>query len=71
VSVYRELVQVDEWDEAAHRQLVLALARSGQRGDALRHYDRLEARLASELGTEPSRETVELRDRLRRGDRPD
>ena len=45
-----------------------ALARSGQRGEALRQYDRLAARLASELDGEPARETTALYDRLRRGD---
>jgi predicted ATPase/DNA-binding SARP family transcriptional activator len=68
VEVYRQLVQVDEWDEAAHRDLMITLARSGQRGDALRQYDRLAARLASELDAEPAPETTALYDRLRRGD---
>jgi predicted ATPase/DNA-binding SARP family transcriptional activator len=68
VAVYRQLVQIDEWDEHAHRELMMALARSGQRGDALRQYDRLAARLASEMDAEPARETTALYDRLRRGD---
>ena len=67
VAVYRQLVQIDEWDERAHRELMMALARSGQRGEALRQYDRLAARLASEMDAEPARETRALCERLRRG----
>jgi len=66
VDVYRRLVHADPWDEPAHRQLMSALARAGQRGEALRHYDRVEALLAKEFGSTPARETVELYDQLRR-----
>ena len=68
VDVYRRLVGADPWDEPAHRQLMSALARAGQRGEALRHYDRVEALLAKEFGSTPARETVELYDQLRRAD---
>jgi DNA-binding SARP family transcriptional activator len=67
-DVYRRLVRADEWDEAAHRQLMVALALSGQRGEALRHYDRLVALLHRELEAAPARETTAHNDRLRRGD---
>lgn len=67
-EVYRELLVADEWNEQAHRDLMTALVRAGQRGEALRHYERLSARLASELGSKPARETTALRERLRRGD---
>ncbi len=67
VDVYRQLVRADEWDEAAHRHLMSALAHSGQRGEALRHYDRVIAVLQKELGSAPARETVALYDQLRRG----
>jgi DNA-binding SARP family transcriptional activator len=67
VDVYRRLVRADEWDEAAHRHLMSALARSGQRGEALRHYDHVVAVLRRELGLAPARETVALYDQLRRG----
>jgi DNA-binding SARP family transcriptional activator len=42
--------------------------RAGQRGEALRQYDRLVALLEKELGSSPDRETVELYDQLRRAD---
>jgi DNA-binding SARP family transcriptional activator len=68
VDVYRRLVRADPWDEAAHRRLMSALVRAGQRGEALRQYDRLVALLEKELGSSPDRETVELYDQLRRAD---
>jgi DNA-binding SARP family transcriptional activator len=43
-----------------------ALARAGQRGEALRHYDHVMAVLRRELGSAPARETVALYDQLRR-----
>jgi DNA-binding SARP family transcriptional activator len=67
VDVYRQLVRADGWDEAAHRHLMSALARSGHRGAALRHYDHVIAVLRRELGSAPARETVALYDQLRRG----
>jgi DNA-binding SARP family transcriptional activator len=66
VEVYRNLVRADECDEAAHRHLMSALARAGQRGEALRHYDHVMAVLRKELGSAPARETVALYDQLRR-----
>jgi len=68
VDVYRRLIRADPWDEAAHRQLMSALARAGQRGEALRHYERVEALLTKEFGSAPARETIELYDQLRRAD---
>jgi len=65
VDVYRQLVRADEWDEVAHRHLMSALARSGQRGAALRHYDHVVALLERELGSAPAHETVLLYDQLR------
>ena len=66
VDVYRQLVRADEWDEAAHRHLMSALARAGQRSEALRHYDHVTALLQRDLGSAPARETVALYDQLRR-----
>jgi DNA-binding SARP family transcriptional activator len=68
VDVDRRLVRADEWDEAAHRHLMSALARSGQRGEALRHSDHVVSVLRRELGSAPTRETVALYDQLRRAD---
>ena len=66
VTVYRRIVSADELNEDAHRQLMAALARAGHRGEALRHYDRLAAILERELDEEPSDQTTQLYDWLRR-----
>ena len=65
-EVYRTIVRADELNEDAHRQLMSALARSGHRGEALRHYDRLVELLASDLGARPDRKTVALHEQLKR-----
>jgi non-specific serine/threonine protein kinase len=66
-DVYRRLVQADEWNEEAHRLLMTSLGRSGQRAEALRHYDRLASLLERELGAEPEARTKAVHDQLRRG----
>jgi DNA-binding SARP family transcriptional activator len=52
---FRAAIRVDEFHEDAHRRLMLALARSGDRTEALRQYDRLARRLQTDLDTEPTR----------------
>ena len=47
-----------------------ALAQLGERAEALRQYETLKATLQSELGVDPSPETLALRDRLTRDDAP-
>jgi LuxR family transcriptional regulator, maltose regulon positive regulatory protein len=68
VGVYRTVVGADELNEGAHRQLMAALARSGQRGEALRHYDRFVALLRDDMGVTPERQTTVLYDRLRKAE---
>ncbi len=53
--------------EPAHRALMAALAATGRRLEALRHYDRLRQRLRDEVGAEPEAETVAVHDAIRRG----
>ena len=67
-DVYRRLARADETNEEAHRQLMTALARSGHRGEALRHYERLATFFERELGSEPDSRTSALHDRLRRAE---
>ncbi|MGR6913830.1 ATP-binding protein [[Actinomadura] parvosata] len=55
---------LDPYDEEAHRLLMTALARTGNRAGALACYDGLRRRLAAELGVEPAPETRALRRRL-------
>ncbi len=59
------LLALDEWREEAHGQLMLALARSGQRSAALAQYKRCRQLLQTELGVEPAVETTALYERLK------
>ena len=62
------LLALDPWREEAHRQLMLLLARSGQRGAALAQFETCRQVLAEALGVEPGKETTDLHDRIRTGD---
>jgi predicted ATPase/DNA-binding SARP family transcriptional activator len=59
------LLGLDAWREEAHRQLMLALARSGQRTAALTQYETCRRLLAAELNVPPSPETTALYERIR------
>lgn len=67
-ELYHALVTREDLNEEAHRRLMHAWARAGQRPRALRHYDRLVALLREELDAEPEAETADLYDSLRRSD---
>ena len=54
-------------DEAAHRRLILAYARTGRTSDALRQYLEYRKALVTEVGVEPSAETSRLRARILAG----
>lgn len=58
-------LELDPLREAAHRQLMLLLARSGQRNAALAQYETCRATLQAELGVEPQPETTALYERIR------
>ncbi len=70
IPLLRQLIDVEPWDERAHRRLMRLLARTGQTALALATFADLEARLATELGTAPAPETVALASRLRAGEAP-
>lgn len=59
------LLALDSWRESAHRQMMLALAHSGQRVAALSQYETCRRILAVELGVQPSEETTALAARIR------
>ncbi|MCP5098081.1 MAG: tetratricopeptide repeat protein [Chloroflexi bacterium] len=59
------LLEFDPLSEMAHRQLMLLLARSGQRHAALRQYDVCMQLLDSELGVPPATATSVLYERIR------
>ncbi len=60
------MLSIDPLREEMHRQLMLALARSGQRSAALAQYETCRQVLAQELGVEPTEETQALYRRLQR-----
>ena len=57
----------EPWNEGAHRQAMLALARKGDRGAALRQYQACVRALDEELGVKPEAETALLFERIRDG----
>lgn len=61
---WEKLVEVDPTDEQAQLRLITSLARGGDRGGALRQYERFERALRRELGVGPSRAAIEIRARL-------
>jgi predicted ATPase/DNA-binding SARP family transcriptional activator len=67
-AVLERLVAVDALREDAHRQLMLAYARLGQRDRALDQYGHLLAVLDDELDAAPERATVDLAARIRRAE---
>jgi len=58
------LVELDPWSEQAHRQLIAAHYLAGDTGAALAAFDRCIRFLREEVGAEPSRETLALRERI-------
>jgi DNA-binding SARP family transcriptional activator len=68
VSAARRLVDLDPFDEAAHRQLMTAYARAGRRGAALRQYLECRRALVDGLGVEPTAATARLQARILAGE---
>lgn len=68
IAYAMQLLALDPWREEAHRQLMLLLAFSEQRGAALAQYETCRRILAAELGIEPLEETTQLYERIRAAD---
>ncbi|MDN5913868.1 MAG: AAA family ATPase [Pseudonocardia sp.] len=66
VTHARNLLRLDPLHEPGCRLLVEALARRGERGEALRTYHRMAETLSGELGVTPEAATVAVADRLMR-----
>ena len=66
-SYARRCLQLEPWDEQAHRQVMQALALQGQRSAALAQYEACRKALAEELGVEPEPETTRLYQGIRAG----
>ena len=67
-DAYRHVVLREPLHEEAYRRLMTCLARSGERTQALRHFERLATLLRTDLEAEPELETRALYDRLRRAE---
>jgi ATP/maltotriose-dependent transcriptional regulator MalT/DNA-binding SARP family transcriptional activator len=67
IDKLRRGLEVDDLRESLHRQLMMALALSGQRSRAIGQFQTCEEALERELGTSPSPETVDLHMRIRDG----
>ncbi|MCP4540540.1 MAG: tetratricopeptide repeat protein [Chloroflexi bacterium] len=63
----RRQLKLESWREEAHRQLMVALALSGQRSAALAQYETCRHILSEELGVEPEPETITLYEQIRDG----
>ncbi len=63
----RRQLGLEPWREEAHRQLMLALALSGQRSAALAQYETCRRTLSEELGVEAEAKTRALYERVRDG----
>lgn len=63
----KRYLELDPWDEQAHRCLMRAQARLGQRLAALAQYERCRHILAQELGVSPEPETIALVEQIRAG----
>lgn len=65
-DVYQRAITQDPLDEAAHRHLMVCLARLGEVGQAARLYEQLTERLRSDLGVSPAAETTAVYRQLSR-----
>lgn len=63
----RRQLELEPWDEAAHRQLMRALSLGGHRGAALAHYDACRRSLAEGLGVDPDADTQALYEKILAG----
>ena len=70
VEAAQRLVALDPLRESSHRQLMSALAATGERALALRQYEACARLLQDDLGVAPAAETQMLRQRIAAGDVP-
>lgn len=64
----RQAIKADPWREDAHRLLMTALARAGQRAKALQHFYSMEEAFMAEFGVGPEEDTVRLFEKVSAGD---
>lgn len=63
----KSLVRTHPYHEWLHAQLMIALQRSGRRGDALSAYSEVRRVLSAELGVEPSADLQRVHERVLKG----
>jgi hypothetical protein len=66
-NVTRQWIELEPWEEAAHRHMMQLMALRGQRSAALAQYEVCRQSLRQELGIEPEPETVRLYELIRDG----
>lgn len=59
------LLAITPWSEEGHRRMMLVLAASGRRSEALKQFEKCRQVLAEEFGVEPGAETQALWQRIR------
>ena len=69
-AIARRQLNIESWNEEAHRQLMRVLFASGRRTAALAQYEICRRALAEELGVDPGEETQALFYRLLAGESP-
>lgn len=67
LAANRRLLLLEPWSEPAHRQQMLLLAQTGERGAALAQYELCQRLLAAEFGVAPLAETTALYEQIRVG----
>lgn len=65
IDCVRRQLELEAWDEGAHRRLMRLLARTDRRSQALQQYEACRRALLAELGVEPSQETKALYRQIR------
>jgi WD40 repeat protein/DNA-binding SARP family transcriptional activator len=58
------LVELEPWDERAHRRLIELLSLDNQRTAALQHFEKMRRILAKELGVDPSPASTQLLEQI-------
>jgi len=67
IATARRIIVADPFRESTFRKLAILLVLNGQRGDALRQYERWRSMFRRELGIEPMPQTLRLADEIRSG----
>lgn len=66
-ALARRQLGLEPWPEQAYRQLMLAYALAGDRGNALAQFELCQMQLWDEIGVEPAAETVQLYEDIKAG----